>query len=193
MHERVLVREQPGDRGDAEPVEDADVETEPGHDEQRHRPEVEEPRAPERASLAEAHRDRPQSLLAVDVLVKQRVEEVEAGHPERDRAAQSPGLPRQRPRDRRPRAHRGKPVHRPQPQVAEPRPALQVRVDHEAGDGDRPEPVHERVELEDGDEENRERSRAERHDHGRGEQPSGELAAGCARVARVEAGVDQPV
>ena len=39
--------------------------------------------------------------------------------------------------------------------------ALQVRVDDEADDRDRPEPVHERVELVDGDQEHGERAEAE--------------------------------
>ena len=46
--------------------------------------------------------------------------------------------------------------------MAEPREPLQVRVDDEQHDRHRPEPAHDRVELEDGDEEDGERERAER-------------------------------
>ena len=56
--------------------------------------EVQQPRAEERAPLAEARRDRVEALLPVDLDVEQRVEEVEAGDPERDRAAERPRLPR---------------------------------------------------------------------------------------------------
>ena len=45
--------------------------------------------------------------------------------------------------------------------MAEPRDPLQIRVDDEEHDGDRPEPAHERVELVDGDEVERERAAAE--------------------------------
>ena len=60
--ERVLVEEQAADRDDAEPVEDADVQPEPGGDEQRERRQVQRARAGERAALAEARRPRVQAL-----------------------------------------------------------------------------------------------------------------------------------
>src|SRR3954454_14695587 len=99
---------------------------------------MEDSSAEERPALAEADRDRLEPLRPVDLEVEQRVEEVEPGHPERDRAAQHPGLPWNRPGARRPGTHRSEPVHGPEPEVPEPGPALQVRVDDEAGDGDRP-------------------------------------------------------
>src|SRR4029079_19555802 len=107
---------------DAEPVPGSDVEAEPGGHEQRHRAEVQEPRGPEGAALAEAGGDRLQPLLAVDLEVEQRVEAVEAGDPECNRAAEGAGLPRDSPRDRGPRADGREPVHRAEPEVAEPRP-----------------------------------------------------------------------
>ena len=45
--------------------------------------------------------------------------------------------------------------------MAEPGEPLQVGVDHEAGNGDRPEPADDRVELEDGDEEDQQRGNTE--------------------------------
>ena len=64
---------------------------------------------------------------------------------------------------------------------------------HEAGDRDRPEPVRLRRELPDGDEEERERRCAEERDLHDRQLPARQLASGGARVARVDAGVDQPV
>src|SRR5439155_25591950 len=115
--------------------------------EQGNRSEMEGARRAEGPALAEAHRDRRQPLRAVDLEVEQRIEQVEPGHPERDGAAERPRLPRDRAGDRRPGPDRGEPVDRPEPEVAEPGPALQVRVDDEARDRDRPEPVDKRVEL----------------------------------------------
>ena len=54
--ERVLVEEQAADRGDAEPVEDADVQPDARSDEQCERRQVQRAGARERASLAEARR-----------------------------------------------------------------------------------------------------------------------------------------
>ena len=77
--------------------------------------------------------------------------------------------------------------------MAQPGVALQVRVDHEAGDRNRPEPAADRSQLPDGDQEDRQRSPAERPDLRLRQCPGGELARGGARVPRVELGVDQPV
>src|ERR1051326_4781820 len=118
---------------------------------------MEEPCAEERAALAEAHRDRLETLLPVDLDVEQRVEEIEPGNPERDRATQRPRLPRDRPRDRRPGPDRGEPVDRAEPEVAEPRPALQVRVDHEAPPPERPAPPTHKNEPAESDKEEGER------------------------------------
>ena len=103
-----------------------------------------------------------QALATVDLDVEERVEEVEAGDPGRDRGAERPRLPGKLAGERDPGADGREAVDRAQPEVREPREALQVRVDDEAGDGDRPEPADERVELPHGDEEDRERDRAER-------------------------------
>ena len=77
--------------------------------------------------------------------------------------------------------------------MAEPREALEVRVDDEADDRDRPQPAHDRVELPDGDEEQRERGDAEDDDLRDRELAARDLAAGGARVPRVDPRVDQPV
>src|SRR5205814_7255232 len=103
----------------------------------------------------EAQRDRREALGTVYLEIEQRVEEVEPCDPERNGAAEPPCRPGDRPRDRGPGADGRKPVDRSQPEVAEPGPALQVRIDDEAGDGDRPQPVDERVELVYGHEEDR--------------------------------------
>ena len=133
--------------------DDADVEPEPRGGEQRDRAEMVQAGAEEDAALAEAHRPRVQSLLPVVLDVEERVEEVEARHPERDRAAERPRLPRQLAGHRHPRADRREPERDAEPRVAEPGDPLQVRVDDEQHHRHRPEPAHERVELEDGDEE----------------------------------------
>ena len=141
----------------------------------------------------EAGRPRVQPLCAVDLQVEERVEEVEARHPQRDRGAEGPRLPRQLARDRHPGADRRQAVDRAQPEVAEPGRPLQVRVDHEGRDRDRPEPAHDGVELPDGDQEDHERQDAER-DHLPGPQaPARELPCRGPWVPRVDAGVHQPV
>ena len=86
------------------------------------------------------------------VEVEQRVEEVEAGDPEADRAAERPRLPRELTRDRDPGADRREAEAGAEPEVAEPRDALQVRVDDEHHDRDRPQPADDRLELEHRDE-----------------------------------------
>src|SRR5207248_551368 len=90
-------------------------------------------------------------------------------------------------------ADRREPVDGAQPEVAKPREPLQVRVDGERRDRNRPEPANNVRELEDGDEEERERGGAEERDLRRREQAARELTAGRAWVARVDLRVDQPV
>src|SRR5438445_3324918 len=113
-------------------------------------------RSEEGAPLAEAGHDRVEPLCAVDLRVEERVEEVEAADPERHRAAERPRLPRQAPGDGDPTAHGRESVDRAEPGVTEPREPLQVRIDHEARDRNRPEPADDVRELEDRDEEERE-------------------------------------
>src|SRR5919204_6974328 len=160
---------------------------------ERHGGGVREPGAPEESLLTEPRRDRVESLLPIDLEIEERVEEVEAGDPERDRAAEGPRLPRRAARDRDPGADGGGPVEGAEPEVAEPGPALQVRVDDEGHDRDWPEPADDRVQLEDGDEEERKRGRAEGGDLAAAEESGWELARGSARIARVDRGIDQPV
>jgi len=87
-----------------------------------------------------------QSLHAVNVGVEQRVEEVEAGDPEGNRGAEQPRLPREMVRDRNPRADGASPSTT-KPVMAEPGPSLQVGIDHEADNRNRPEPVRLRRQL----------------------------------------------
>ena len=77
--------------------------------------------------------------------------------------------------------------------MCEPRDALEVRVDDEAGDRDRPEPAHDRVELPDRNEEERERRKAEEHDLERRQAPRRQLPPLGPRVARIDLRVDEPV
>ena len=119
-------------------------------------------RAPANApTLAEAGHPGVQPLLAIDIDVEERVEEIEAGDPRGDRGAERPRLPRQLALDRCPGADRRKPVDRAEPEVAEPREPLQVRIDDERDHRHGREPAHERVELPDGDEVDDERHDAE--------------------------------
>ena len=150
-------------------------------------------RPPEGGRNAVAGRHGVQPLGAVDVEVEERVEEVEARDPESDGAAERPGLPRKRVRDRGPGTERREPVHGAEPEVRERAPALQIRVEHEARDRDRPEPVDDRRELEDGDEEDGQRKDAEEDDLRRREGAARELPSRRARVPGVDARVDEPV
>ena len=152
-----------------------------------------EPSTEEGASDAEPRDDRVQSLPPVDLLVEERVEAIEAGDPERDCGSEHPGLPRQAARDRHPGADRREAVDRAEPEVAEPGDPLEVRVDDETDDRDRPEPAHDRVELPDGGEKERERAETEDDDLGDRELAARDLPAGGARVPRVDPRVDQAV
>ena len=135
----MLVHEQCCDSGDAHPVERPDRQAGARRDEERDRRQVQRAGAGERTTLAEPRRPRVQPLFAVDLRVEERIEEIEAGNPGGDAAAERPGLPRQLTLDRGPRAHRRQPVDGAEPEVAEPREPLQVRVDDEGDDGDLPE------------------------------------------------------
>src|ERR1044072_649687 len=84
-------------------------------------------------------------------------------------------------------------VDRSEPRVAEPSPPLQVRVDDEAGDGDRPERVRQRGKLPDGSEEEPARGRTEQPALRDGQLAARQLTSGGAGIAGVEACVDQPV
>src|SRR5204862_4579703 len=118
----------------------AEVETQADDREQRNGRDMQEPRTAEGASDAEARRDRVQPLREVDLAVEERVEEVEARNPGGNGSAERPRLPRQAAGDRHPGAERSQPVDGAEPEVAQPREALQVRVDDEADDRDRREP-----------------------------------------------------
>src|SRR5207248_1449998 len=93
--------------------------------------------------------------------VEQRIEEVEPGDPHRHRRTEGPRLPRQSAGDRNPGADRCEPVDRAEPKMTEPREPLQIRIDDEAEEWDRPQPPHDRIQLETGDEIETERERAE--------------------------------
>src|SRR5262249_9238216 len=138
-------------------------------------------------------RSRMQALRTIDLLVEERVEEVEACNPRRHGQPENPRLPRQLAGNRDPGADRRKPVDGAEPEVTEPRKPLQVRVDDEADHRDRPEPAHDRIELEDRHEEDGQRGEAEPDDVPRTQESTRNLARRGARVARVDAGVDQPV
>ena len=173
----MLVAEQHRDRGDAEPVERADRQAcacdRKADDGER----VKSPGAEEDPTLSESHRPGVEPLPPVVLEVVEGVEEVESRDPAEHRGAQRPCLPRRGPGYREPRADRGEPETGAEPEVAQPCEALEVRVDDEHRDGDRPEPPDDRVELEDGDEVHRER-RCAQTDHLRARQrPARQLAA----------------
>src|SRR6185437_415158 len=148
-----------------------------------------ETRAPEKTTFAEPRRERVEPLFAVDLEIEERVEKVEAGHPERDSGAKRPGRPGQFPSDRDPRADGCEAVDSTQPEMREPGPALQIRVDDKRGNGDRPEPAHDRVELKDRDQEERERGDAKKDDLATAQQTAGKLPRGRPRIARVDGGI----
>src|SRR4051794_2065246 len=119
-HEGVLVRQEERDGGDAEPVEDADRQPEPDREQAGDGRGMRETSAEERPAHAEPRDDRMQALPTVDLLVEERVEEVEARDPERDGGAEQPGLPRQLPGDCDPGTDGREAVDRTEPEVAEP-------------------------------------------------------------------------
>ena len=119
---RVLVDEQRRGRDDAEPVEERRRRARAGCGEEHDRAGVEDARADEDAALAEAHGPRVQSLRAIVIEVEERVEEVEAGDPQRDGRRRSPTpptapSPRRRARRRPARARGTRPSQRWQSHV----------------------------------------------------------------------------
>ncbi len=181
------------DHHDPDPVEPAEVETDANRREQHDRQDVQHPGAPKRTLHTEADRYGVQSVLDVEFPIEQRVEDVEARDPDRNRAAERPRFPRQPTRDRHPRADRREAVDDPEPDVAQPCEALQVGIDDEAGDRDRPEPAHDRIELEDGDEEDGEGGPAERGNLGGPQSTARKLTRGGAGIPRIHLGIDEPV
>ena len=77
--------------------------------------------------------------------------------------------------------------------MAEPGESLQIRVDEEHRHRDRPEPAHDRIELEDREEKHREGGRAEREHLRAREQAARKLTSRGAWIRGVELGVDEPV
>src|SRR6185312_531540 len=113
---------------------------------------------------------------------EQGVEEVEAGDPEADGAAERPGLPRQLARDRDPRPDGREPEACAQPEMAEPRDPLEVWVRDEQRDRDRAEPADDRLELQHRDQVDRERDAAEPEHLRAGQDARRKLATGGPRV-----------
>src|SRR5919197_1952237 len=144
----MLVCQQQSDGGDTEPVQPAEVQAEADGAEQDDRRNVQHPRSPERAPNAEPDSDRVQTLLEINLAVEERVKEVEPCDPDRDGRAERPRLPRQATGDRDPGAHRREAVDSAEPEMAEPGEALEVGVDDEADERDRPKPAHDRLERE---------------------------------------------
>ena len=102
--------------------------------------------------------------------------------PERDGPAERPGLQRHLVRDGGPRADGGKAVDGAQPEVRHRAPTLEVRIDDESGDRDRPQPPDDRLELVDGDQKDHE-GRDRRGDLPGLERAPRQLASRRARVA----------
>src|SRR6188472_738895 len=192
-HDQVLVEEEHSHDGDAEPVPGPDVESGAGGGEQRDRAGVHRAGAAERPVHAESRGPRVETRRAIVVEVEQRVEQVEAGNPEAHRAPERPRLPRKLARDRHPGADRRQAEASAEPEVAKPRDALQIRVDDEQHDGDRPEPADDRLELEHRDEIDEQREEAERPDLHARERTGRKLPRGGAWVPRVDLRVDEAV
>ena len=158
----MLVGEQRRDRHDAEPV-------------RRRRRRARAPRrraarpcrggAGARRGTRRARRSAPPTSAAPAARscssVEERVEEIEAATQSATAPPSAHACHGQLAGHRHPGADRREPERGAEPGVAEPRDPLQVRVDDEQHDRHRPEPAHERVELEDGDEEDA-RARARR-------------------------------
>ena len=125
--------------------------------------------------------------------VEEGVEQVESRNPQALGRKERPRLPRRLPGHREPGTERREARTRAEPEVAEPRHALQVRVDDEHRDRNRPEPADDRLELKRRDQVQREGGGAEGPNLGRGERPGGDLAARRARVSSVELRIDEPV
>ena len=117
----MLVEEEQADGGEADPVREAEMKPRAGDAEEDDGGEVREPGAVEDPAVAEADGDGVEALLAVDPLVEERVEEVEARYPEGDRGPERPRRPRQSAGDRDPCSDRREPVNRAEPEVGEPR------------------------------------------------------------------------
>ena len=115
--DRVLVDEEHGDDGDLEPVPDVGAEPEAGRRQQRDGAGMHRCRAHEHAADAEPRRPRVQPGLEVVLSVEERVEEIEARHPQADGATERPRLPRQLAGHRDPAADGSETQRRAEPQV----------------------------------------------------------------------------
>src|SRR5262249_45450864 len=191
--EEVLVEEKRRNRCNAEPV--PRTELEPGTDggEQRDDTEVKRPGAGEDAVHSPPRRPRVETLRAVVLDVEERIEQIEARHPERDGTTERPRLPGRRPRDGEPCADRRQPETGTEPEMAEPRHSLEIGVHDEQRHRDRPQPAHDGIELEDGNEKERQCDDAERADLSARKRSGRQLALRRARIAHVDVGVDQSV
>src|SRR5947209_20462848 len=138
----MLVREQRGDDDHADPVPRADADAETDCAEQRDCRRVACTSAGEHTAHAEPRRDRVQALRSIDLDVEERIEEVEACDPKRNRKPERPRFPRQLARDRDPAADGREAVDHAEPEMAEPGPALETGIDDEADERYRPQPAH---------------------------------------------------
>ena len=142
-NERMLEREQPRHDGNAEPVQRRRSSPSPTSASRTTvsacstRAPQNAPRTPKRVANECSPRDGRRRRRTANRRGRSR-------RSKRDRAAELPRLERKLSRDRDPRADRRETVDGAEPEVAEPREPLQVRVDDEADDRDRPQPAHER-------------------------------------------------
>ena len=142
------------DRDHATPVPDADPEPGAGGGRADRPSRAWSTRAPANTPAdAEPRRPRVQTLGAIVLEIEQRVEEVETRHPARDGGTEHPRLPRQVAGQGDPRSDGRETDAGAEPDVAEPRDPLQVRVRDEHRDRNRPQPADDRRELRDGQEE----------------------------------------
>ena len=185
--------EQGGDQQAAGRVGQAQAEQGPDREEQADRGQVRERGDQQRAPLAERHRDRVDALATVEVEVEDRVDHVEAADPQPHGQEQQHRRQRDAARHRDPGGGRREAVGQAQRVVAEPGEALGVGIDDEGRDDDRPQVAAGRRQEERGQHEHAERGGREGHDLGAREAAGGQLALRRARVAGVDAGVDQAV
>ena len=141
----------------------------PRDDQTDHRNGVHDPRHPQRTPRAEPRRYRLHPVPRVEIDVHQRVDHIEAEHPRGDGEEQEPRCRREVPRYRDPRAERGQADHHAEHEMAQPREALGVGVDHKSRDRDRPQVPGHRRQLADRDQQRPQADRAEHRDLAHGQ------------------------
>src|SRR5450759_4302114 len=149
--------------------------------------------SPERRGYSEAHRERVESLLAIDPDVEQPVEEIEAGDPASDPDPKRERRRRKRPANRQPGGEWRQAYSRAQPEVTEPGRPLEIWVDDERRHRYRPQIANDRGQPKRRQNQQHKCREAEERRLPQLKAPARKLAPSRARVSRIDLAIDNPI